>query len=234
MKSLIIGPNAMRRAKLQETITGIAPNLDTDINLGGLDPSDGNRLHHIGADLYVPTNMQAFNIRVNESMMPLTIAAIEVNYDYKADDFIVSQLFVNNVMFGKTSSVDIDGIVLRQIPVEKYKRMVISSWILRDGGYNELENTRRWMSWAYQVQGGRFTRSSRRGANVIDLLYTARIYVAARYGDGDAHETVAKLMGISKATAGRWINKAREAGYIDHIGDNNHFGESADKTEIID
>lgn len=223
MKSLIIGPDAARRARLNEAIAGIAPNLDTDIDLTGVDPRDGTRLHHIGADLYVPINMQAFNIPVVETGGRLTIAAIEIQYIGKTDDFVVTHLFVTDNVLGAIPA-DIDSMMLRQIPVDKYKRMVISSWILRDCGENGT-GVPRWMSWAYQSKSGQFRRANLRGATTIDLLYTARIYVAARYGDGDAREMMCSMLGVSRSTAGRWVVKARELGYIDHIDAGNHFGE---------
>ncbi|MBW3090012.1 helix-turn-helix domain-containing protein [Bifidobacterium miconisargentati] len=212
-----LGPGYEHREWLFDRIEGFSVRgvLDTESKL---DPAVPNQMKHLGADLYVPCNMQAFDIVVEE-VPGLRIAAIEVNYLAGKDDFVISKLVLDgsptngNVSQSGKGPIDIDGGTLTRLPLERYKRKVISSWVLQDGG---PEDEPRWHSWdngAYLYGGA----SHSRGGDEWDLKKVARVYVSSRYGNADAHEMVAKALGVSKSTAGRWIKKARDAGYIERI-----------------
>ena len=186
-----------------------------------LDPSIPGQMRHLGADLYVPTNMQAFNIPVEE-VRGLVIAGIEVDYASEKEGFKVSTLILASRDDERDTRrrSDIDGKAMRGIPIEKYKRRVIETWILQDLGKGK---TPRWNIWNTGLRPYEHIFHSR-GADLSDLQEVARIYVAARYGDKDAHEAVAQAFQVSKSTAGRWVKKARDMGFIDRIAPRgNHY-----------
>ncbi|TPF92575.1 hypothetical protein BW14_08530 [Bifidobacterium sp. UTBIF-68] len=212
MKNMKLGPDLFRSNELRAHIDGVFHMLvDTDSELN---PSVPGQMKHLGADLYVPYNMQAFSIAVKE-VPGLVIACIEVDYVPQLRDFVVSKFFlgVSENTTNEAKPFDIDGETMRRFPIERYKRRVIQNWILQDLGMNR---TPRWWLWESAMRWSDPMRHVR-GAGLLDLERTARIYVAARYGDRDAHEAVADAFGISKSTAGRWIKKARDMGYIDNI-----------------
>ncbi|MBT1170675.1 helix-turn-helix domain-containing protein [Bifidobacterium sp. SO4] len=212
-----LGPGYERREWLFNRIEGfgIRGVLDTESKL---DPAAPNQMKHLGADLYVPCNMQAFDIAVDE-VKGLVIKAIEVNYLPGKDDFVISKLVLDGSAEKQDASkrgndpIDIDGGVLTKLALERYKRKVISSWILQDGGPTDEPRWHAWNNESYMYGGA----SHSRGGDEWDLMKVARVYVSSRYGNADAHEMVAKALGVSKSTAGRWIKKARDAGYIDRI-----------------
>lgn len=208
MSAFVAQPDDARVAWLRAHVAGLADGLDTGSTL---DPDEPGQMRHIGADLWVPTSMAAFNLPV-ESASGLVIESITVAYALDADDFVVSHLAFGAVDDGHDPA-GIDGLALRQVPVERLKRRVIGKWILRDRGPEPEDGGPRWESW----RGVGQPRASRRGASRLDLIYTARVYCAARYGEGDAHEAVARAFSISKATAGRWIAKARAEGFMEGI-----------------
>lgn len=212
MKNVNLGPDKYRGDELHARIGGVFHmSLDTGSEL---DPNIPYQMKHLGANLYVPYNMQAFNIAVKE-VPGLVIAGIEVDYAPRIRDFVVSKLFlrVSGDVTTEEKPLSIDGEIMRGFPIERYKRRVIQNWILQDLG---TKRTPRWWLWESAMGWDRPMRHSR-GGGLFDLERTARIYVAARYGDRDAHEAVADAFGISKSTAGRWIKKARDAGYIAYI-----------------
>ena len=212
MQSMNLGPDKYRSDELRARIGGTFHMfVDTDSEL---DPSIPYQMKHLGADLYVPYNMRAFNIAVKE-VRGLVIAVIEVDYAPQIRDFVVSKLFLGMRGYAENDEkpLGIDGEIMRRFPIERYKRRVIQNWILQDLG---TKRTPRWWLWESAMRWSD-PRQHSRGGGLFDLERTARIYVAARYGDRDAHEAVADAFGISKSTAGRWIKKARDIGYIDNI-----------------
>lgn len=199
MSAFVLHPDDDRVAWLRDRIANCPDGVDT---ASTLDPDDPDQMVHIGADLWVPTTMTAFGLHADGGDGP-AIEAIEVDYDAANGDFDVAHLLLGGV----------NGTMLRQLPLERLKRRVIGMWILRDRGDDQEDGGPRWESW----RGVTTPRASRRGASRLDLVYTARVYCAARYGEGDAHEAVARAFSISKATAGRWIAKARAEGLMDGI-----------------
>lgn len=212
MKHLDLGPDYESMNRLFECVEGsFLLSVDTE---SMLDSSVPGEMKHLGADLYVPINMQAFDIPVEE-VRGVVIAGIEVNFVSDIQDFEVSTLVLTarNDEQWVRRRISIDGKAMRSIPIEKYKRRVIETWMLRDMGRGE---TPRWRVWNTVLrQYGAECHS--RGANLSDLMTVARIYVSARYGDKDAHEAVAHAFKVSKSTAGRWIKKARDIGYLENI-----------------
>lgn len=209
-----LGPGYIRTEELYEWAEGtFSMIVDTDIELSQRSTA---QMKHIGADLYVPHNIQAFNISVKEAP-GLVIAGIELNYSPRDNDFIVSSLILTTEKTEKPGRkiLAIDGGALKSIPIERYKRKVIECWVLRDRGEKKRPRWRVWNGGDRRPWESPELHS--RGGNIFDLQTTARIYAAARYGDKDSHEAVAENFGISKSTAGRWIKKARDAGYIDRI-----------------
>lgn len=153
-------------------------------------------LINIGADLFVPQEFNEDNITIHEE--PNIIYSVRIVHSTTDNEFHITSLTVATR----------DGNPLpaeNRILYATIKKKAISKNIY-------ILDRQKGLIPYYPVN---IPRSHKRGATTVDLLYTSRIYVASKVGGGDAHEAVANRLGISKATAGRWVSKARELGYID-------------------
>ena len=202
MKYDELRPSGSRYRQLSDFIDGINPMLDTPCDL-----SNPSQMVNIGRGLYIPQTTWAYRIPVEPNV--LTIDFIEICYNEDQHDFVTCTLNLDATGRNRTPA-DITSVRLSKLAMDRIKRNVLAEWILFDHGTNR--KPQRWQTWdSYLKEQPRMV--SNRGGDLA-MHSVAQFYAVAKFSACDARELIADQYRISRATASRWISKAKELGYI--------------------
>ncbi|WP_150395365.1 hypothetical protein [Bifidobacterium tissieri] len=189
-----------RHKELAAKIDGIDRMLDTPCDL--TNPAE---VLDLGHSLVIPKTMRAYHLSF--PMIGLFIDCIEITYDEKQGCFQVRQM---NLLTSRFDSGDITTVSLSRLAMDRVKRNIVGKWILIDYGV-DLE-PQRWRTWENYITNAPTRYASRGGEHALDDV--ARLYAVAKYSGTDAREEVSKRYHVSRATASRWIAKAKQQGKI--------------------
>lgn len=128
------------------------------------------KLHHIGADLYLPNDFAEYDMSTEYDGLSVSVT---IHWDSASAEHRLTKIEI------KSRDGNINSGTIGRLRPNKLKRTAIGKHIL-----HKLSPTRyEW--WQFKPLP---RRNHRRGLNDAELKSLARIYVAARYGDGDAHD----------------------------------------------
>lgn len=190
-----------RHRQLSGLIEGLDVLLDTPCDL-----SDNRQMVRIGRSLFIPETVWAYRIPVAPDIF---IDSVEIRYSEEQGDFVVCRMDLDATNRDRQPA-DITSAILSKMAMDRIKRTVLSRWILIDHGAGR--EMRRWQTWNDYLDRNPRMFGGRGGAAA--LHHVAEFHAAAKYSDCDARELIADRFDVSRATASRWITKAKEQGYI--------------------
>ena len=159
------------------------------------------RLVILSDRIVAPTTIVLRNVPIAEAQ-GYEIVEMCVDWNAEAQEYVTTGLAVQ----GGTGA-PVNGVLLRKIPVDKYKHLAVSKFLLLKTGDDEYR--------PFDVSSfGALNTAAKDGPTDANLKYVARIYRVSKHISDSPRKAVADAFGFTDRTASYWINHARERGYM--------------------
>ncbi|MBT1171359.1 hypothetical protein [Bifidobacterium sp. SO4] len=149
----------------------------------------------LGSDIVAPAIIGMRDISIDE-VSGAYIHEIRVEWNIHTQSFDTTKL---DIVTPLAMSQPVTGSMLRKIPVDKYRHMVVKSALLRylgDGVYEPFDFD--------SIKS--LKEKAKNGANKENLEAVERIYAVGKHVSDSPRKLVADAFGISPRTATNWIN----------------------------
>ena len=155
----------------------------------------------LGDRIVAPTTVILRDVPIAEAR-GYVIVEMRVDWNAEAQEYVTTGLAVQ----GGTGA-PVNGVLLRKIPVDKYKHLAVSRFLLLKTGEDEYH--------PFDASSfGTLNIAAKDGPTDENLKYVARIYRVSKHISDSPRKAVADAFGIASSTATIWINHARERGYM--------------------
>ena len=150
----------------------------------------------LGADIVAPIELGMRDIPVDE-VPGVMILELRATWNPETQRYETTGL-----MIVTGTGTPITGTLLRRIPVDKYRHLVVRHWLMRYLGEDRFMPFELW-------KAGELSSRAKEGPTSENLEDVARIYWAGSQISDSPRKLVSDIFGVSSSTATNWINLAR-------------------------